>query len=337
MEFRTSFSIPSFEPKIQPGSKLFSMGSCFSTMIGNKLEERKFNVLNNPFGTIFNPLSLFQLLQRSLLDQQPDESLVLEHDQRYYHYTTHSDLTGGQKNQLLVKLIKKQSISRQFLAEASHIFITLGTAYVYELASTGQVIANCHKQPQRLFRKRLLNLEEMMISFKGFYRLLQDINPTANIILTVSPVRHLKDGVPENQLSKSLLRVLVHQILEEGPRLSYFPSYELMMDDLRDYRYYKDDMIHPTPFAENYIWELFKQAHFDHGTLEKVTKIDNILNDLNHRPFHAQSLSHQQFLHKLLQKMERMGPSFDFSKEINAVQNQLNFHDKPSPHDSKSQ
>src|SRR5690554_766961 len=337
MDFRTTFPIPHFERKITLGSKLLSMGSCFSTMIGDKLEERKFKVLNNPFGTIFNPVSLFQLLQRSLLDQQPDESLLLEHDQRYYHYTAHSDQTSSQKKQLLVNLIKKQSISRQFLAEASHIFITLGTAHVYELASSGQIVANCHKQPQSLFNKRLLSLEEMIISFKSFYGLLQEINPTADIILTVSPVRHIKDGIPDNQLSKSILRVFTHEMTKACSQVSYFPRYELMMDDLRDYRYYKDDMIHPTPFAENYIWELFKQAYFDHETLEKVKKVDGILNDLKHRPFHAESLSHQQFLHKLLQKMERMGPAFDFSKEITAVHDQLNFHDKPSLHDNKSQ
>src|SRR5690606_1274186 len=161
---------------------------------------------------------------------------------------------------------------------------------------------------------------------------------TAEIIVTVSPVRHIKDGIPENQLSKSLLRVLAHEMANCCSKVSYFPSYELMMDDLRDYRYYKDDLIHPTAFAENYIWEQFKNAYFDQETLEIIKKIDGILNDLRHRPFHPQGASHQQFLHKLLQKMERMGPAFDFCKEIKTVNDQLNpHHDKPLNHDQKSQ
>ena len=334
MDFRTTFPIPTFDRKIGISSKLLSMGSCFSTMIGDKLEERKFKVLNNPFGTIFNPVSLFGLLHGSLIHQPVDESLLVEHDQRYYHLNAHSDLSSGQKDLLLVNIEERQDVCREYLTEASHIFITLGTAYVYELAADGQIVANCHKQPKSLFNKRLLGVEEMINSFKGFNQALKVINPTAEIIVTVSPVRHIKDGIPENQLSKSLLRVFSHEMAKMCPQVSYFPSYELMMDDLRDYRYYKDDLIHPTAFAENYIWEQFKNAYFDQETLEIIKKIDGILNDLRHRPFHPQGASHQQFL----QKMERMGPAFDFCKEIKTVNDQLNpHHDKPSNHDQKSQ
>lgn len=313
------------------------MGSCFSTMIGDKLEERKFKVLNNPFGTVFNPISLFELLHGSLLLQPIDESLVVTNDQRYYHYNTHSALSFGQRNKLLVKLSARQAASHDFLRKASHIFLTFGTAHAYELISNGQIVANCHKQPKNLFKKRLLGLDEMMNGFRGFQKVIENVNPTAEIIVTVSPVRHIKDGIPENQLSKSLLRVLCHEMAEECPRVSYFPSYELMMDDLRDYRYYKDDMIHPTAFAENYIWELFKSACFDQETLRSMDKIDSIIRDLQHRPFHPHSQSHHQFLHKLLQKMEQMGPAFDFSKEINVISDQLNAHHKEADHESESQ
>lgn len=324
MEFRTIFPIQPSERKINIDSTLFSIGSCFSTMVGHKLEERKFQVLNNPFGTIFNPVSLFHLLQQSLLNQHPDESLLVEHDQRYYHYSAHSDLSHAKEDQLLSLIAQKQLFTRQFLSETSHIFITFGTAFVYELASTGQVVANCHKQPQRLFNKRLLTMEEMETSFRSFYNILGKLNPKAGVILTVSPVRHTKDGIPENQLSKSLLRVLVHQIQTAYPEVSYFPSYELMMDDLRDYRYYKDDMIHPSPFAENYIWEQFKSTYLDKATSEAVKNVDGILNALKHKPFHPEGASHQQFLHKLLHQMERMAPAFDFSKEIIDIKDQLN-------------
>jgi hypothetical protein len=338
MQFRTSFNLSSSKSKISYQSRLVAIGSCFSTMIGHRLGERKFKVLNNPFGTIFNPMSLLQLLQASLLDQPADESLLVEHDQRYYHYHVHSDLCSSQRDRLLAKISEQHLLTQKFLSKASHIFITFGTAFVYELEATGQLVANCHKQPQNLFNKRLLSLEEMMTSFREFYTALQAINPSAEIIVTVSPVRHIKDGIPENQLSKSLLRVLCHKMAQECPQVSYFPSYELMMDDLRDYRYYKDDLIHPTAFAENYIWELFKKAYFDYEAVEMIKKIDGILNDLKHKPFHPESTSHRQFLQKLLQKMERMAPAFDFSKEINAVKIQLNpeLH-KTASHDQESQ
>lgn len=313
------------------------MGSCFSSMIGRKLEERKFKVLNNPFGTIFNPVSLLELLHRSLLLQPVEESLLVAHDQWYYHYSTHSDLSASEKDRLITIISERQSLTHQALRSASHIFLTLGTAYAYELISGSQIVANCHRQPKEQFKKRLLDLDEMMVGFKGFYNALKLLNPTAELIVTVSPVRHIKDGIPENQLSKSLLRVLCDRMTEECPRVSYFPSYELMMDDLRDYRYYKDDMIHPTAFAENYIWELFKTTYLSKEAFEAVKKTDAILNDLQHKPFHPESASHQQFLQKLLHKMEQMDPIFDFSKEISVVTQQLNSHRKEADHESKSQ
>src|SRR5690606_23461356 len=166
---------------------------------------------------------------------------------------------------------------------------------------------------------RLLDLDEMTGSFKSFYNTLSALNPTAEIIVTVSPVRHIKDGIPENQLSKSLLRILCHKMAEEWPQVSYFPSYELMMDDLRDYRYYKDDMIHPTAFAENYIWELFKTTYLSKEALEAVRKIDAILNDLQHKPFHPESASHQQFFQKLLHKMRSEEHTSELQSRENIV------------------
>lgn len=324
MQFRTSFDILPFRSTIAHNSRLFAMGSCFSEMIGEKLTERKFRVLRKPFGTIFNPHALFLLLETSLSETPLEEALIVEHQGRFYHYQAHSTISAPSKERLVELILHQQQAAKQELGEATHLFLTFGTAHVYELVASGQIVANCHKQPRKLFQKRLLQLHEMMHSFRDFYKLLQAINPSAEIIVTVSPVRHIKDGIPENQLSKSLLRILCHEMAQECPQVSYFPSYELMMDDLRDYRYYKDDMIHPTPFAENYIWEQFKKTYFDNEALNTIKKIDGVLNDLQHRPFHPESASHQQFLHKLLRKMEQMGPTFDFSKEISAVTHQLN-------------
>jgi len=323
MQLRTTFKVPPFEPKITHQSSIFSMGSCFSTMIGKKLLDRKFKVLNNPFGTIYNPVSLFQLLEQSLLSSKPDPSLLLEYQQRCYHYGMHSSISAQKEEQLWTEIEKVQLLTREFISRSSHLFITFGTAFIYEMKANGKSIANCHKQPQNIFNKRLLDLAEMMNSFNNFNTLVLKINPKAQIIVTVSPVRHIKEGIPENQLSKSLLRMFSHLLQEEFSKVSYFPSYELMMDDLRDYRFYKEDMIHPTPLAEDYIWNVFKDGYLDKQTAEDLQTIEGIIGSLHHRPFHQESEAHRQFLSNLLQKMERLTPEFDFSKEIKEVSGKL--------------
>lgn len=323
MLFRTEFPIQPFEPKINYKSKVFSIGSCFSTMIGEKLLQSKFSTLNNPFGTIYNPVSLFHLLEKALSKSALDPSLLLQFQQIYFHYSVHSSISAYHKQELFEKIEANLSLTEAFLTHASHLFITFGTAHIYELKASGKQVANCHKQPQSLFNKRLLKLVEMKSSFKEFYTLQKKINPEAQIILTVSPVRHIREGIPENQVSKSLLRVLSHQLSEEFEDVSYFPSYEYMMDDLRDYRFYKEDMVHPTTQAEDYIWGFFQECYFDKSTIERVKLIEGILNSLAHKPFHSESQSHQQFLQNLLQKMERMNQDFDFSKEIKEVKNKL--------------
>jgi hypothetical protein len=323
MQLRTTFKVPHFEPKITFQNSVFSMGSCFSAMIGKKLLDRKFKVLNNPFGTIYNPVSLFQLIQQSLTNSKPDPSLLLEYQQRYYHYGMHSSISANKEEALWRDIANAQFLTREFVSKAAHLFITFGTAFIYEMKSSGKTVANCHKQPRTIFNKRLLGLDKMEESFYDFHTVLQECNPDVKIIVTVSPVRHIKDGVPENQLSKSLLRVFSHHLQEKYKAVSYFPSYELMMDDLRDYRFYKEDLIHPTPLAEDYIWEVFKDCYLDKTTIESLKTIEGIIGSLQHKPFHPESDAHRQFLFKLLQKMERLSAEFDFSNEIREVKGKL--------------
>jgi hypothetical protein len=247
----------------------------------------------------------------------------LEQQGRFFHYRVHSSISANKKIQLWDRIEASQSLTQKYLTQASHIFITFGTAHIYELKSGGKQVANCHKQPQSLFIKKLMSLDEMKAHFEKFHALQKEKNPEAEIILTVSPVRHSKDGIPENQVSKSLLRVLAHQLTEEYENVSYFPSYELMMDDLRDYRFYKEDMVHPTPQAENYIWDFFQECFFDKSTVGNVKIIEGIQNSLSHKPFLPGSTAHQQFLQKLLQQMERMTPDFDFSMEIKEVSGKI--------------
>ena len=323
MEFRTDFHIPASPSKITHKSRVFSIGSCFSTLLGEKLQERKFMVLNNPFGILYNPVPIFLLLSTSLKEARLDEGMAFEFQERFFHYLLHSSISAPQKHDLWAKVEATLLRTQEFLTRTSHLFITFGTAYIYQLKQNGKPVANCHKQPQALFNKRLLELEEMKASFKEFYEVLEKKNPEAKIILTVSPVRHTKDGIPENQLSKSLLRVLCHQLAHLYPSVSYFPSYELMMDDLRDYRFYREDMVHPTTQAEDYIWEFFKKSYMDKTTLDAIRDIDAILNSLSHKPFNPTGSVYRLFLENLIQKMERMQDEFDFSKEISELKQKL--------------
>lgn len=323
MQLQTEIQVPSFAPPISYHGRILSIGSCFSTVIGKKLQQRKFPVLNNPFGTIFNPISIFGLLDHALAKKTLPEELYLEYQGRHLHYYCHSDISGGSAQTLTSAIDQALEKTGNFLNSATHLIITMGTAHVYQLLSQNKTVANCHKQPAKLFEKKLLSMEEIKDAFQRLFLQLATVNPGISIILTVSPVRHIKDGLVENQLSKSLLRVLCGELSKDHHQVSYFPSYEIMMDELRDYRFYKEDLIHPSQQAENHIWEKFMQSFFDEDTLEVVSKIDSILMSLQHKAFNPQGNAHQQFLKNLLHKMEQMSVEFDFSKEIEKVKSQL--------------
>lgn len=323
MQFQTTFTIPKCYPLIAYGTPIVTMGSCFSATMGQKLQESKFEVLNNPFGTLFNPLSLFELLEVAVENRIFDEKMVVNHEEKYLHYAAHSSLSAASAALLLQLLQERAKQTQHYLARSSHLIITLGTAHVYEHRQSGRTVANCHKQPAGLFRKKLLTIQEMENAAKAAFAALRELNPSIQIILTVSPVRHIKDGIPENQLSKSLLRVLANQLVSAFPFVHYFPSYEIMMDELRDYRYYAEDLIHPSPLAEKYIWKKFCEALFSMQTTEVADKIHKIHQSLSHRPFNPQSQAHRLFLQNLLQKMEQMEPEFDFSIEISQLRQAL--------------
>ncbi|GAB3662044.1 GSCFA domain-containing protein [Echinicola sediminis] len=323
MLLQTEIPIPSYSPSISYAGEILSIGSCFSTVIGQKLKERKFQVLNNPFGTIFNPISIFRLLSHALTKTPLPHELYLEFQGRHLHYYCHSDISGSSKEDLTSSIDMTLKKTGDSLRSATHLIITLGTAHIYELLAQKKIVANCHKQPAKLFEKRRLSLQEIKEAFHALHQQLTTINPSLSIILTLSPVRHIKDGLVENQYSKSLLRVICEELSSGYEGVHYFPSYEIMVDELRDYRFYKEDLIHPSSQAENHIWERFSQAFFSTDTLKTVAKIDNILTSLRHKAFNPEGDAHQQFLKKLLHKMEQMSTEFDFSKEIDGVKAQL--------------
>lgn len=324
MQWFTEISIPKSPSPISHSSKILSMGSCFAQTIGQKMLDSKLDILVNPFGTIFHPNAIADLLEAGISGNQPDENLISERDGLFFHYSAHSDLVGNSKKDLLEKLNLQTKLTGEYLKTGTHLILTLGTAWVYEFKKTQTLVANCHKQPSDFFQKRLLSLDEMKMSLKNLFSKLSAFNPNLKIVLTLSPVRHIKDGIPGNQLSKSLLRVLCSDLEKESENLSYFPAYEIMMDELRDYRFYKSDLIHPSEQAENYIWDKWAGALFTPLTQKKVNQISKIKTELNHRPLNPESEAHRKFLQNLLQKLEQLNTEIDFSKEIEVTKQNLN-------------
>lgn len=323
MEWRTELHVAPVSEKITLGHRFLTMGSCFADEIGRRLASSKFPTLVNPFGTVYNPISLHHLLTSSLTGEAPSDRLVLERDDVFFHYQFHSSLAALSKNELLHQAQEKIQAVNSFLASADHVIITYGTAWVYRLMSSGEVVANCHKQPSSLFRKEMLTVDEIVNSFAKWHSLFQQHSPRAKVILTVSPVRHVKDTLELNAVSKSTLRLACQHITEKFSGVRYFPAYEIMLDDLRDYRFYKKDLIHPTEEATDYIWEKFCAAYADEQSSVFIKRWKQILADLQHRPFYPSSAAHQSFLRALKEKLKALPPTIDVQHELEHVEAQL--------------
>lgn len=325
MQFRTELTPARAHFTIHHGQPILSMGSCFADLMGRRLQQNKFTCLVNPFGTVFNPLSLAKLLQSALNEKNNISSdLFASHSGSWFHHDFHSSLTAESREALEQKLAALSNQVRLFLRKTEVLILTLGTVVVYELKEKKELVSNCHKQASDLFHKRLLTLDEINTSLEDLLRTLTGKNPDLKVILTVSPVRHTKDGLSLNFLSKSLLRVLCYQMEEKYPNAMYFPAYELLMDDLRDYRFYQADMIHPNEMAVQYIWEKFAGTFFDEPTLSILSHWEKIRKALQHRAFQPGSASHLDFLKQLLGKVKTFERYFDVKDEIAILEEKIN-------------
>jgi len=307
MTFRTQIPINKAHNQIDYDSKLLLLGSCFTKNIGKKFEYFKFKNSTNPFGIIFHPIAIEKLIANSINQKEYTDTDVFFHNERWHCFDVHSDLSNRSKEVLLQNLNSAIQSTHQLIKSSSHIIITLGTAWVYRQIESDTIVTNCHKVNQKKFLKELLSVNEITASLKNTIALVKSENPETEIIFTISPVRHLKDGFTENSLSKAHLISAIHQTLRENKSLSgverYFPSFEIMMDDLRDYRFYKSDMIHPNETAINYIWQQFKNTWINEKSFKLMAEIDTIQKGLTHRPFNEASEQHQQFLEKLSLKI----------------------------------
>lgn len=310
MQFRTQIPISKSNNPIDYNSKILSVGSCFAENMAEKFDYFKFQNETNPFGIIFNPVSIEKLFRRVCEQDFYQEKDVFFHNERWHSFEVHSDLSNADRQELLETLNKAISETNKQLKEATHIIITLGTSWIYRNLESEEIVANCHKVPQKQFSKELLSVEVIQKSIQNTINLIQTLNSEINFIFTVSPVRHTKDGFVENQLSKSHLFSALHSTLNtEHLKLTteYFPSYEIMMDELRDYRFYAEDMLHPNQIAIDYIWKLFSENYISQESTLVMQEVDEIQKSLRHRSFNPESEQHQKFLAKLHQKINLLG------------------------------
>ena len=297
--------------RINYNSKLVLLGSCFSKNIGNKLTYFKFQTHQNPFGILFHPKAIENLITNAINKKEYVSKDLIFQEERWHSFDAHSNLSSSNQEILLKKLNSSVQATNKKLKKATHIIITLGTSWVYRSIETDAVVANCHKIPQKKFSKELLSIVEINKSLKTIISLLKSINKDINVLFTVSPIRHLKDGFIENTQSKSHLIAAIHNIVD-CKNVSYFPSYEIMMDELRDYRFYSEDMIHPNKIAINYIWEKFNETWFEENTGSIMKEIELIQKGMAHKPFDKNSEKHQNFLQNLESKKEKIRTQFPF-------------------------
>lgn len=316
MNFTTKIPIAKSENPINFDSKIISLGSCFADNIGMKFEYFKFQITTNPFGIIFNPVSIENLVSRVVNNQKFTEGDIFFHNDLWHCYEVHSELSHTDKPIFLDRLNQILSNFHLQIFKSTHFQITYGTSWVYRNKSTNSIVANCHKVPQSQFDKEILSVETIEKSIQNTIDLVRKVNPNCHFIYTVSPVRHIKDGFTENQRSKAHLITAIQQILNpKSSFLNYFPSYEIMMDELRDYRFYAEDMLHPSQTAIDYIWSRFFENYISEENHSTMNEISNIQKGLAHRPFNPNTVDHKNFLNVLNDKiimLQKKFPHFKF-------------------------
>jgi len=315
MQFTTPIPIQKSKNQIDYNSKIISLGSCFAVNIGERFDYFKYKNTINPFGILFHPLALEKIISRAISKEIFTEDDIFFHNERWHSFEVHSDLSSSDKESFLKILTANLENLQADLVNCSHVIITLGTSWVYKEIESDKIVANCHKVPQKQFKKELLSVEDIKSSLEKIIDKIFWVNKKAKIIFTISPVRHIKDGFVENQWSKANLITAIHQIINHKSEIiTYFPSYEIMMDELRDYRFYAEDMIHPNQTAIDYIWKRFSETWISEEAKSTSDEIETIQKGLTHRSFNPGSEQHKKFLKQLEQKIDVIQNRFPFMK-----------------------
>lgn len=318
MNFRTILPLQPSDAQLRHSDKVMVLGSCFSENIGSFLIEGGFRVSLNPFGVLYNPASVGTALLRMWRNEPFRQEELVEHDGFFHSFSHHGSFSGTDPKKTLEKMNASFHRSVQDLSQATWLMITFGTAWVYALPSSDQIVANCHKFPENCFLRRRLSVDEVVCFYTDLLDVLFQAKPNLNVLFTVSPIRHVKDGFHENTLSKSVLHLAVAELCACFEQVFYFPAYELLTDDLRDYRFYADDMVHPSLMAQQYIRDRFSEIFFHRQTGEVVRQVRQIRKAAEHRPFHPNSEAYKRFAKKNIAAIEllsAMVPELDLSRE----------------------
>ena len=323
-EFRTVFNIPDFPEQITYRKKSLFTGSCFTEYIGKLMKDHKFPVLVNPFGVIYNPVSAGKGLELLMGQIELGKNDYLNFNGLWHSFYHHSRFSNPDKEKFLAGILDGLEKSRQFLENSRFLIITFGTAFVYRYKKTGKIVSNCHKIPTVEFQREMLGIEGIINYYHNLLNRLFELNPQLNIVFTVSPVRHLKDGAIDNQASKATLILSVRELCKSFKNALYFPAYEIVMDDLRDYRFYDEDMVHPNSQAIKYIYRLFSESLISPDDIKISKEINKIRKAFTHRPFNKKSPQFHQFVENNLNKISSMKaklPFLDFSEEEDYFKN----------------
>jgi hypothetical protein len=323
-------SKPSFS--INHAQRILMLGSCFVDEIGAKLQADKFNCLVNPFGVLYNPASIAALLLRSISEREYDDQSpeILFADGLFHSWMHHSQFSSSNQQELLDKLNSTLLLVSDWICNADVLIVTFGTSYIYRLKENGMLVSNCHKQPDSLFTRERLSAYDIADAWKPLLQLLQSVNPHLHVIFTVSPIRHKRDGLHENQLSKAELLLAIDEILQTSPMQGlsyYFPSYEILLDELRDYRFYATDMVHPSPLAVEYIYDKFQDCFIDREEQRLSALCREVQAALEHKPFHPEAEAYQQFIQQTIHKINEIKnqcPDIHLDKELSQCNTRLN-------------
>ena len=317
MNFLTPVELPSGLPLLTQSDELLLMGSCFATNMGALLADAKFRPDINPFGVLYNPLSVSAALREVAAGKIYTEEDLFFFRECWHSPMHHGDFSSPSAEEALQRINTRLQAAHARIHQLECLLLTFGTSWVYE--QTGHIVANCHKQPESVFTRRQLSVQEIVSDYTSLFSGLIARNPKLKVIFTVSPIRHVRDGMHANQLSKAILLLAIDQLQAAFPEhVFYFPAYELLLDELRDYRFYADDMVHPSPQAVRYVWEKFVQTCLSEDALEIMQESENINKALSHKPFHPESEEYKRFLGQIVLKIDRLNqkyPYLDFQNE----------------------
>lgn len=313
MNLQTHVLIPKAKFEISHHSNMLLFGSCFSENIGSKLVENKFSVNVNPFGVLYNPISIYNTVNRLLNKNLFTEEDFIFHNNQFHSLMHHGSFSRPRLNEAIQHVNNEFNVAATKLENADVLLITFGTSYIFKWNETKEVVGNCHKIPANRFTRTRLSVEEISLEWNSLMAKMLNISPNLKVIFTVSPIRHFKDGAHENQISKSILHLSIDKLMKQFPdNAFYFPAYEIVMDQLRDYRFYAEDMLHPTELTQNYIWKRFSETYFSSVTQNINEEWQKILQSLSHRPYNTDSDEYRDFLYRTFNDLKAFEERYEF-------------------------